>query len=208
MQVVSAGNPHPSPKARREYVLTARDAELLARLRRQVEELHHEVVEEHLERDPAPAIPRSRVMVRRLAATRAPAAALLIRLLVGAVFLSEGIQKFLFPGELGAGRFAKVGLPMPELLGPLVGSFEVVCGALVLAGLLTRRAVLPLLAIMAVALATTKWPMLADQGFWHMAHESRTDWSMTLGSLYLLIVGAGPWSVDARLIAPRRPPHR
>jgi hypothetical protein len=43
---------------------------------------------------------------------------------------------------------------------------------------------------MAVALATTKWPMLADQGFWYMAHESGTDWSMTLGSLYLLIVGA------------------
>lgn len=145
-------------------------------------------------------------MVRQLAATRAPAVTLLIRLLVGAVFLSEGIQKFLFPGELGVGRFAKIGLPMPELLGPLVGWFEVVCGALVLAGLLTRLAVLPLLAIMAVALATTKWPMLADHGFWYMAHESRTDWSMTLGSLYLLIAGAGPWSVDARLIAPRRPP--
>ncbi|HXH24625.1 MAG TPA: PadR family transcriptional regulator [Vicinamibacterales bacterium] len=50
LQVVSAGNPHPSPKARREYVLTARGAKLLARLRRQVEELHHEVVDEHLER--------------------------------------------------------------------------------------------------------------------------------------------------------------
>jgi uncharacterized membrane protein YphA (DoxX/SURF4 family) len=63
--------------------------------------------------------------------------------------------------------------------------------------------VIPLLTIMAVALATTKWPMLAEQGFWFMAHESRTDWSMTLGSLYLLIVGAGPWSLDSR-IAPRR----
>jgi uncharacterized membrane protein YphA (DoxX/SURF4 family) len=56
---------------------------------------------------------------------------------------------------------------------------------------------------MAVALTPTKWPMLADQGFWYMAHESRTDWSMTLGSLYLLMVGAGPWSLDA-WIAPRR----
>jgi len=129
----------------------------------------------------------------------ATAAIALIRLLVGAVFLSEGVQKFLFPDQLGVGRFMKIGLPMPELLGPFVGTFEIVCGSLVLLGLLTRVAVVPLLVIMAVALATTKWPMLAAQGFWHMAHEARTDWSMTLGSLYLLIVGAGPWSVDARL---------
>jgi uncharacterized membrane protein YphA (DoxX/SURF4 family) len=128
---------------------------------------------------------------------------ILIRLMVGAVFLSEGIQKFLFPDQLGAGRFLKIGLPMPELLGPLVGTFEVVCGSLVLVGMATRLAVLPLLVIMAVALTTTKWPMLAAQGFWYMAHESRTDWSMSLGSLLLLIVGAGSWSVDA-LVARRR----
>ena len=129
----------------------------------------------------------------------APAPVILIRLMVGAVFLSEGIQKFLFPDQLGAGRFLKIGLPMPELLGPFVGTFEIVCGSLVLVGLLIRLAVIPLLIIMAVALTTTKWPMLADQGFWYMAHESRTDWSMSLGSLCLLIVGAGPWSLDARL---------
>lgn len=137
-------------------------------------------------------------MWKTLTRTNAPAASLLIRLMVGAVFLSEGIQKFLFPEQLGAGRFLKIGLPMPEVLGPLVGTFEIACGSLVLLGLVTRVAVIPLLTIMAVALATTKWPMLAEQGFWHMAHESRTDWSMTLGSLYLLIVGAGPWSLDAR----------
>lgn len=142
-------------------------------------------------------------MWRRLLGSDAPAAVILIRLMVGAVFLSEGIQKVLFPDQLGAGRFLKIGLPMPELLGPLVGTFEVVCGSLVLAGMATRLAVLPLLVIMAVALTTTKWPMLAAQGFWYMAHESRTDWSMSLGSLLLLIVGAGPWSVDAR-VARRR----
>jgi uncharacterized membrane protein YphA (DoxX/SURF4 family) len=118
--------------------------------------------------------------------------------MVGGVFLSEGIQKFLYPEQLGSGRFIKIGLPMPEFLGPFVGTFEITCGSLVLLGFLTRLAVIPLLAIMAVALATTKWPMLAEQGFWYMAHESRTDWSMTLGSLYLLIVGGGPWSLDAR----------
>ena len=142
-------------------------------------------------------------MWSRLLRTHAPSAVILIRVMVGAVFLSEGIQKFLFADQLGAGRFLKIGLPAPEVLGPLVGTFEIVCGSLVLLGLLTRLAVIPLLAIMAVALTTTKWPMLAAQGFWYMAHESRTDWSMTMGSLYLLIVGAGPWSLDARL-APRR----
>lgn len=137
-------------------------------------------------------------MIRRLARTTAPSAVVLIRLLVGAVFLSEGIQKFLFPVQVGAGRFAKIGLPMPELLGSFVGGVEIVCGSLVLLGLLTRLAAIPLLVIMAVALVTTKWPILVAQGFWTMAHESRTDWSMTLGALFLLIVGAGSWSVDAR----------
>jgi len=118
--------------------------------------------------------------------------------MVAGVFLSEGIQKFLYPDQLGTGRFIKIGLPMPEFLGLFVATFEIACGSLVLLGCLTRLAVIPLLAIMAVALATTKWPMLAGQGFWYMAHESRTDWSMTLGSLYLLIVGGGSWSLDAR----------
>jgi putative oxidoreductase len=142
-------------------------------------------------------------MWRRLIQTTAPRAVVLIRLLIGAVFLSEGIQKFLFPDQLGVGRFLKIGLPMPEVLGPFVGTVEIVCGGLVLLGLLTRLAVIPLLAIMAVALTTTKWPMLAAQGLWHMAHESRTDWSMTLGALFLLIVGAGAWSIDARLATRR-----
>jgi len=133
----------------------------------------------------------------QLVRSDAPAVAILIRLMVGAVFLSEGVQKFLFPDELGAGRFLKIGLPMPELLGPFVGTFEIVCGALVLLGLLTRLAAIPLLIIMAVALITTKWPMLVSKGFWAMAHEARTDWSMTLGALFLLVAGAGPWSVDA-----------
>src|SRR5687767_13992144 len=142
-------------------------------------------------------------MWRRLIQTTAPRAVVLIRLLIGAVFLSEGIQKFLFPDQLGAGRFLKIGLPMPEVLGPFVGTFEIVCGSLVLVGLLTRLAVIPLLIIMAVALTTTKWPMLSAQGFWYMAHEARTDWSMSLGSLFLLFVGAGPRSLDAWLMSRR-----
>ena len=138
-------------------------------------------------------------MLQRLLSTNAPAATALIRAMVGAVFLSEGIQKFLFPDQLGAGRFLKIGLPSPEVLGPFVGSVEIIAGALVLIGLGTRLAAVPLLVIMSVALATTKWPMLVERGFWFAAHEARTDWSMFLGSLFLLIEGAGPWSADSRL---------
>lgn len=133
----------------------------------------------------------------KLTASQAPAAVLLIRLMVGAVFLSEGIQKFLFPAEVGTGRFDKIGLPSPEFLGPFVGSFEITCGALVLLGLCTRLAVVPLLAIMAVALYSTKLPIFLKSGFWKMAHEARTDFSMVMGALFLLIVGAGTWSWDA-----------
>lgn len=147
----------------------------------------------------------------------APAPTLLIRLMVGGVFLSEGIQKFLEPASRGAGRFVKIGLPAAEFLGPLVGATEVLCGSLVLFGLLTRIAVLPLIATMVVAIATTKLPILlgrsifglqlrelASYGFWSMAHEARTDVAMLLGSLFLLLVGAGPLALDAVLVRRRR----
>ena len=138
-------------------------------------------------------------LLAKLTSSQAPTAVVLIRLMVGAVFLSEGIQKFLFSADVGAGRFAKIGLPSPEFLGPFVGSFEIACGTLVLLGLLTRWAVLPLLTIMAVALYSTKLPILLKSGFWKMAHEARTDFSMVMGALFLLIVGAGAWSLDAWL---------
>jgi uncharacterized membrane protein YphA (DoxX/SURF4 family) len=135
--------------------------------------------------------------LRRLLATNAPAAVILIRLLVGAVFLLEGIQKFLFPEALGVGRFAKIGIPAPEVMAPFVGACEVVCGVLFLLGFLTRFAGITMIIDMVVAISSTKVPMLLNDGFWKMAHEARTDWSMLLGSIFLLIVGAGVWSLDA-----------
>lgn len=151
-------------------------------------------------------------MWRRIRATTAPRATILVRLVAGMVFLTEGIQKFLYPAELGAGRFAKIGLPAPDLLAPFVGVVEIVGGAFILLGLLTRVAALALLINISVALVTTKLPILFGHalgpftlaplkhyGFWAMAHEARTDWSMLFASLFLLLVGAGPWSLDARL---------
>src|ERR1019366_4674760 len=124
-------------------------------------------------------------------------AVILIRLLVGGVFLSEGIQKFLFPDALGVGRFIKIGIPAPQLMAPFVGVVEIVCGALLIAGLLMRLAAVPLLIDISVAIATTKIPMLLKNGFWKMAHEARVDVDMVLGLIFLLIVGGGYWSLDA-----------
>ena len=123
-------------------------------------------------------------------------ATILIRLMVGVVFLSEGIQKFLFAGSRGVGRFEKIGLPEPEFLGYFVGSFEVVCGALIVFGLVTRLAAIPLIIIMLVAIYTTKTEVFATDGFWSMMHASRTDWAMLLGSVFLLLRGGGKWSAD------------
>jgi uncharacterized membrane protein YphA (DoxX/SURF4 family) len=128
-----------------------------------------------------------------------PSAIILIRLMVGAVFLSEGIQKFLFSEALGVGRFIKIGIPAPEILAPFVGVVEIVCGTCILLGLFTRFAAVPLIINMLVAIATTKIPILLESEFWKMAHEARTDWSMLLGSIVLLLLGAGWWSVDAHL---------
>jgi putative oxidoreductase len=131
--------------------------------------------------------------------TSAPRATVLVRLVVVGVLLCEGTQKFLFPAALGVGRFAKIGIPWPDFAAPFDGVFEIGCGILVLLGLATRLAAVPLIIDMLVAIVTTKVPVLVKSGFWAMAHEARTDWSMLLGAVFLLIVGGGAWSIDARL---------
>ena len=137
-------------------------------------------------------------ILRRLAATNAPAATVLIRLVTGWVFLSEGIQKFLYPDQVGAGRFLRIGIPAPETMAPFVGIVEIVGGTLLLLGLLIRLAAPPLIAIMLVAIGATKIPILLNEGFWRAAHESRTDLAMLTCALFLLVVGAGRWSLDHR----------
>lgn len=135
-------------------------------------------------------------------ASRATKAVLLIRILVGWVFLSEGIQKFLFPAALGVGRFAKIGIPSPQIMAPFVGVVEIVCGALILIGLVTRLATIPLLIDISVALYSTKLVVFAKNGWWSTLHEARTDVSMLLGLIFLLLMGGGTLSIDERF--PRR----
>lgn len=121
---------------------------------------------------------------------------ILIRIVVGAVFLSEGIQKFIFPGDLGVGRFVKIGIPYPQIAAPFVGFVEIICGILVLAGLFTKLATIPLIIDMIVAIVTTKIPILMKSGLWAMTHEARVDFSMLLGTIFLFLVGAGKYSLD------------
>jgi putative oxidoreductase len=164
-------------------------------------------------------------MIRRaLLRTRETGWVILIRLLVGlVVFFPEGLQKLLFPEILGAGRFARIGIPYPDLMGPFVGVVETLCGLLIIVGLMTRLATIPLLIVMVVAVISTKVPILLGHdvgpfqffgqdigpfrlaadikrvGFWSAQHEARADLTMFLGLLFLLIVGAGRWSFDAAL---------
>ena len=138
-------------------------------------------------------------------------AIVLIRVMVALVFVTEGVLKFLQPQQLGAGRFARIGIPFPSAMGPFVGGVEIVCGALVLLGLGTRLAAVPLLIDISVAILSTKVPILLGHGFWgfqlpkldsyglsSMLHEARTDLSMWLALVFLLVAGAGTWSMDAR----------
>jgi uncharacterized membrane protein YphA (DoxX/SURF4 family) len=136
-------------------------------------------------------------------ADRVAKATLLIRILVGWVFLSEGIQKLLFPDSLGVGRFVKIGIPWPQVMAPFVGVVEIVCGTLLLIGLLTRLATVPLLIDIAVALYSTKLVMFAKNGFWATLHEARTDVSMLLGLIFLLLVGGGSLALDVWLASRR-----
>jgi uncharacterized membrane protein YphA (DoxX/SURF4 family) len=154
----------------------------------------------------------------KIRATQAPCSTFLIRLIVGGTFLSEGIQKFVFVHELGVGRFVKIGIPHPEIMARFVGVCEILCGAMLILGLLTRLAAIPMIINISVAIVSTKVPLLlghgfwmfnlpkaSSYGFWSMMHEARTDFAMLLGGIFLLIVGAGCFSFDAMLDGCCRP---
>ena len=125
--------------------------------------------------------------------------AILIRLTVGLIFLTEGIQKYLFPELLGAGRFLTIGFSHPAFWAYFTGTFEIICGTLIILGLLTRVASIPLIIIMITAFISTKLPILMHKGLWPWAHEYRTDFAMTLLLIYLLIYGSGNWSFDLKI---------
>ena len=152
---------------------------------------------------------------QKLLAPSPPRAVFLVRLAIAFVFVTEGIQKFLYPEALGIGRFAKIGIPYPDISAPFVGGVEIACGAVILLGLFTRLAAFALVVDMIVAIVATKVPILlgygfggfADPigptGFWSMAHAARTDLAMLLGCLFLVAVGPGTMAIDGNV--KRRP---
>ncbi|WP_299946170.1 DoxX family protein [uncultured Microbulbifer sp.] len=137
-------------------------------------------------------------------------ATIFIRLAVGlAVFFPEGLQKLLFADILGAGRFTGIGIPLPGFFGPFVGVVEILCGLMIIFGIATRLATIPLMITMCVALLSTKLPILLGHdwwifhvsemgryGFWSAQHEARADMVMLLSLMFLFITGAGRWSFD------------
>lgn len=133
-----------------------------------------------------------------------------IRLSLAGVFIFEGLQKLTHPNELGAGRFASIGIPAPELMGPFVGVVELIAGLMFLIGYLSRVAAVPIIVIMIVAIVSTKIPILLGREWWlfslrdldrygflSFTHETRTDWAMMMGAFFLLFSGSGRWSLDA-----------
>lgn len=137
----------------------------------------------------------------QLAGPRAgPASIVFVRLAVGLIFFSQGILKFTDP-RMGVDRFARIGFPEPYFTSHFVGTFEIICGLLVLLGLRTRAASVPLLIVICTAIATTKIPELTRpaQGFWFMVSDARTDFAMLCSLIFLIIAGGGAFSLDARL---------
>lgn len=134
--------------------------------------------------------------IQKLIGTNERVSTVLIRCLVGLVFLSEGLQKFITPEKTGVGRFAKIGFENPEIMATFVGINEILFGLALIMGILTRLSVIPIIVIMLTALTTTKIPIFQAEGFWAAAHAARTDLSMLTCSIFLLIEGAGPLSLD------------
>lgn len=135
-------------------------------------------------------------LIKRIFRTERLWSVIFIRFMVGWVFWSEGIQKFLYPETLGVGRFIKIGIPYPDIMAPFVGFVEITCGLMIIVGFLTRLASIPLIINMIAVIISTKIPIFLQSGFWAVSHEGRTDLCMILGSIYFLIIGGGSWSLD------------
>jgi putative oxidoreductase len=131
-------------------------------------------------------------------------ATILIRFIVGYIFIMEGIQKFVYSETLGVGRFIKIGIPYAEIMAPLVGTFEIIFGFFILVGFVTRLAAIPQIIIMLTALATTKLSLISEKGLLTFSHDARNDLLMLFGLIFLLIKGSGATSIDQKIMKMHR----
>ena len=138
--------------------------------------------------------------ILHLRSTEGLRSVLLVRIAAGLIFFTQGILKYIDP-NMGVVRFTRIGFPHPYFTAHFVGTFEVLCGLLLLVGLWTRLVSIPLLIVIMTAITTTKIPELfrANQGFWYMVSDARTDFAMFCCLVFLISVGGGSWSLDAKL---------
>src|SRR5215813_5976006 len=151
--------------------------------------------------------------------TDGPTATILIRLMAGAVFLWEGILKFVYPNQ-GVGRFTKLGFPAPHFTATADAWLEIIGGLLLLTGFMTRLIAVPFIIEMIVAMASTKIPMYLGTsplplppvppqvGFWAVLHEIRSEYAQLASCGFLLLVGAGRWSLDYKFFGRLMPSRR
>jgi putative oxidoreductase len=147
----------------------------------------------------------NRSNIIRILSTGNDGKTVLIRLIVGLIFISEGIQKYLVVTMLGPAYFKEIGFGHPMFWAYFTGAFEIVCGFMILFGLLTRLASIPLLIIMITAFITTKLPILTEKGLLTFLHEYRIDFSLTLLLILLVVYGGGKWSVDIKTFLCKNP---
>ena len=141
-----------------------------------------------------------------------PRATMVIRLMAGGVFFWEGILKFVYVNQ-GVGRFTKLGMPFPVFTASFVGGLEIVGGIMLMLGLSTRLITIPFIIEMLVAILSTKPrlflgtlplpppPVPPQVGIWAVLHEVRSEYAQIMSSIFLLISGPGPWSLDASLLS-------
>ena len=118
---------------------------------------------------------------------------------MGLIFFTQGILKFTEP-NMGVVRFTRIGVPWPGFAAHFGGTFEILCGLLIVQALATRLGAVPLLAVILAAIATTKLLELlrAGQGFGLTASDARAGFAMLCSLVFLPLTGPGPRSIDRR----------
>jgi putative oxidoreductase len=138
-------------------------------------------------------------MKKRILTTEPNKTFLLIRIMVGFFFLVGGVLKFIYPELQNTGYFERFGISAADTVANFISVIEIICGLMILTGLFTRIATIPLLIAITVTVFVGKSPILLEEGFWLMAHISRIDFAMFMGCIFLLINGSGFWSLDWKM---------